>query len=158
MRARCTAVIFIDERFKMRRFIVALAIAASFAVSVPAFAQQSMGTAAMPTCASGDPVVWANTSTKKYHMPGDSYYGKTKHGKYLCKSAADTQNYKAAGMHASKSPSGAAPGTNMNTESAASPMPSGMMSSGSMTSHKHRRHHGMMASPSPSMLPSPASR
>jgi hypothetical protein len=31
-----------------------------------------------------DTVVWANTKTHVYHMPGTPLYGKTKHGAYMC--------------------------------------------------------------------------
>lgn len=41
--------------------------------------------------------VWANTKSMTYHMMGDKYYGKTKHGKYMCASAAKKAGYHAAG-------------------------------------------------------------
>ncbi|GAC1521449.1 MAG: hypothetical protein NVS2B8_01390 [Vulcanimicrobiaceae bacterium] len=82
----------------MQRFF-ALAAAAAIAthLSTPALARSSMSTA-MPTCAAGDTVVWVNTRSKVYYMPGASYYGKTKHGKYVCASAATSM-----GAHAAKS-------------------------------------------------------
>ncbi len=44
-----------------------------------------------------DTVVWANTTSKAYHMSGTKYYGKTKHGAYMCQKDADQ-----AGYHGSK--------------------------------------------------------
>ena len=45
--------------------------------------------------------VWVNLKTKAYHEPNDPYYGKTKHGEYLCPSAAKAQGFHPAGggMH-----------------------------------------------------------
>jgi hypothetical protein len=44
-----------------------------------------------------DPIVWANTSSKILHASGDKYYGHTKHGAFVCQSAAQK-----AGYHATK--------------------------------------------------------
>ena len=43
-----------------------------------------------------DPIVWANTSSKVLHANGDKYYGHTKHGAYVCQSAAQKAGYHAA--------------------------------------------------------------
>ena len=43
-----------------------------------------------------DPIVWANTSSKILHANGDKYYGHTKHGAYVCQSAAQKAGYHAA--------------------------------------------------------------
>jgi len=78
--------------------IIAFAAATAGAGAVPAIAQ----TGAMPTCAAGDPVVWENSKSKAYHLQGDSYFGKTKHGSYACKSAADSAGYHVAGSKSHK--------------------------------------------------------
>ena len=36
-----------------------------------------------------DTVVWVNTRSGIYHMPGERWYGATSEGKYMCKSDAD---------------------------------------------------------------------
>jgi hypothetical protein len=123
------------------------ALAALFAAGIAPAHAQSTSSAAMPTCASGDPVVWENTKSKKhvYHMSGDKYYGKSKAGKYVCESQAKSDGYHAAGTKGGAM-SGGTP--NADAPSAApSPAASGSMSMGK----HHKHHHGMgMASPAPS--------
>ncbi len=52
----------------------------------------------------GDTVVWANLSgSKAYHLSGNKYFGKTKHGAYMCEKEADQAGFHAAGHRASKS-------------------------------------------------------
>lgn len=62
-------------------------------------AAEKMG--AMPNCGAVKPV-WVNLNTKAYHEPGDPYYGKTKHGEYLCPSQAKAQGFHPAGGAAMK--------------------------------------------------------
>jgi hypothetical protein len=51
--------------------------------------------------------VWVNTKSHTYHEPNDPYYGKTKHGMYMCPSAAKKAGYHKAGSHMSGHMSGA---------------------------------------------------
>jgi len=37
----------------------------------------------------GDSVVWANTKTHVYHLPGTPRFGHTKHGAFMCQADAD---------------------------------------------------------------------
>jgi hypothetical protein len=46
-------------------------------------------------CGSTRPV-WVNTHTRVYHMPGDSYYGHTKFGGYICEQDAVRAGYRRA--------------------------------------------------------------
>jgi hypothetical protein len=51
----------------------------------------------------GDAIVWANLGgSKAYHPSGDKYFGKTKHGAFMCQKEADQSGFHAAGSHASK--------------------------------------------------------
>jgi hypothetical protein len=51
----------------------------------------------------GDTIVWANLSgSKAYHTSGNRYYGKTKHGAFMCEKDADQAGFHAAGARASK--------------------------------------------------------
>jgi len=55
-------------------------------------------TAAQAHCP-GDTVVWSTLSkSKAYHLASSRYYGKTKHGAYVCEKAATL-----AGFHQAKS-------------------------------------------------------
>ncbi|MBV8637558.1 MAG: hypothetical protein JO322_05690 [Candidatus Eremiobacteraeota bacterium] len=58
------------------------------------------------TCGAVQPV-WVNTKTHTYHVSSDPYYGRTKHGEYMCPSQAAKEGYHKAGggkhHHASSS-------------------------------------------------------
>jgi hypothetical protein len=118
-------------------------VAMTLALNGLAARAQSGG--AKPTCAAGDTVVWENTKSKVYHLPGDTFYGTTKHGAYACRSAADGAGYHLAGgkshaMHAGSAMSDASPAP------LASATPYG--------SH-HKHHHQMSSAASPVPSPTP---
>jgi hypothetical protein len=71
---------------------------ASAAGNAASGAMDSMGsmTKSMPNCGAVKPV-WVNLNSKVYHEPGDPYYGKTKHGEFLCPSQAKAQGYHRSG-------------------------------------------------------------
>lgn len=51
----------------------------------------------------GETIVWANLgSSKAYHLSGDRYYGKTKHGAYMCQKDADRAGFHAGGRRRAK--------------------------------------------------------
>jgi hypothetical protein len=127
-------------------FFVAFATALASAGVAPALAQSASAT---PSCAAGDPVVWENSSSKVYHLQGDSYYGKTKHGAYACKSAADAAGYHVSGSKSSKGSSTSSPAP--ASDSMASPS---AMSSAKPAKHHH--HRKSSASPAPGAMGSPA--
>ncbi len=53
--------------------------------------------AAAKTACAGDSVVWHARRSKVFHLPTSRYFGKTKHGAYVCQKAA-----LADGLHQSK--------------------------------------------------------
>jgi len=53
--------------------------------SLPMFATEGAAQAHCPA----DDVVWLNTSSGIYHEKGMRWYGKTKHGAYVCRKEAD---------------------------------------------------------------------
>ena len=102
-------------------------------------------TAAAPgsvSCTSGDPVVWINTETKVYHLPGSSYYGKTKHGKYACASDATKMGAHAAKREGGPSRAGA------TSDATATAVPDA-------SSGKHRKHRRDRTPTSPAASPTP---
>ena len=84
--------------------------AATMAASPMASTEAQRETAALPSqaiapvpatlnCGEEKPV-WANEHSKAYHFANDPYYGRTKHGEYLCLAQAQAKGYHAAGaMH-----------------------------------------------------------
>jgi hypothetical protein len=58
--------------------------------------------ATVPNCGAVK-AVWVNLNTRVIHEPGDQYYGKTKHGEYLCPAQAKAQGFHKAGAGASSS-------------------------------------------------------
>jgi hypothetical protein len=75
----------------------------SAAGNMAAGAGGAMSRAAAPVpaslnCGAVQPV-WVNEKTHVYHEPSDPMYGKTRHGMYMCPSAAVKAGYhKASGM------------------------------------------------------------
>jgi hypothetical protein len=61
----------------------------------------------------GDTVVWVNLGgSKAYHTSDNKYYGKTKHGAFMCQKEADQSGFHAAGRRATGT---AAKNTNTKT-------------------------------------------
>ena len=48
------------------------------------------------TSNAGSTKVWVNTDSGVFHLPGDRYYGNTKHGKYMTQDEALKAGYRAA--------------------------------------------------------------
>lgn len=74
----------------MLKLIQTSAICIGLLSPVAAFAQANATGSATMSCP-GDKVVWVNTKSKAEHAQGSKYFGKTKHGKYMCQKAADAE-------------------------------------------------------------------
>ena len=91
-------------------FVALLTMAAGLVTAVPALAAHQPVTvatakvttdipmfdteaAAQAHCPS-DTVVWLNTRSGIYHEKGMRWYGRTKHGAYVCKKEADAAGYR----------------------------------------------------------------
>jgi hypothetical protein len=78
--------------------ILAGAAPAAFAAALSAAAEFKTVAAAQAHCPGGA-VVWSTLAKSHvYHLSSSRYFGKTKHGAYVCQSDAN-----AAGFHAAKS-------------------------------------------------------
>ncbi len=62
--------------------------AAATATGISALAQFETESAAQRHCPK-DTVVWLNTASGIYHEKGMRWYGRTKHGAYVCRAEAD---------------------------------------------------------------------
>lgn len=78
------------------------ATAATKRATAPMMAGQFDNEAAAKAHCPTDTVVWGNSSSKAYHLAGAKYYGKTKHGSYMCQKDAMTNGFHAAGASATK--------------------------------------------------------
>jgi hypothetical protein len=108
--------------------------------------------ATMPTCRSGDPVVWVNTKSHVYHLKGDKYFGTTKSGAYACRSKAVAEGARASGARASGSGK-SAPGIVSAPMSAATPGTDSAGAPASPAPSKKKHHKKTKSSPSPSPTP-----
>jgi hypothetical protein len=80
---------------KMKALAVAGAIGiATLEVTLsPAFAKDFRSDPMPPTASrcAGDQLVWVNTKSHIYHFAGQTWFGHTKEGKYICRLAADSE-------------------------------------------------------------------
>ena len=79
----------------MQRFIIAmLASAFLFSTAAYALAQFQTESDAQMHCPQ-DTVVWLNLPTMIWHYKGERWYGKTKHGAYVCEKEAAAEGARA---------------------------------------------------------------
>ena len=76
------------------RFIIAIVVLRPGA----AYAAENLP---RPSCP-GDTVIWLNQNTGVYHVPGDRWYGRTKHGAYECERQAIAEGDKKSGVRGAR--------------------------------------------------------
>lgn len=106
----------------------------------------------MPSCSASDPVVWVNTKSNVFHVRGDKYFGTTKHGKYLCQSAAVAAGARAA-KHSMIGRKKDANGTRNADAGAMSGTPDAEASPQARKHHRKHHRNSMMGAPSPAASP-----
>ena len=71
--------------------LAALSLWSTRAIALEQFQSEAAAQAHCPS----DVVVWLNFPTMIYHYKGQRWYGKTKHGAYVCKKEAGTAGARA---------------------------------------------------------------
>lgn len=79
----------------MRRSLLALLATISLWSTHAIALQQFQSEAAAQAHCPSDIVVWLNLPTMIYHYKGQRWYGRTKHGTYVCKQEADAEGARA---------------------------------------------------------------
>jgi hypothetical protein len=72
-----------------RLLLIALLVQSSIAIAESRLQKFPTESAAQAHCPS-DTVVWLNSRTGIYHEKGMRWYGRTKHGAYVCQREADS--------------------------------------------------------------------
>jgi hypothetical protein len=86
-----------DVRRYVRRFLLAVLFFTTPSVTLLVAQQPPSPPATQPAPAASETVVvWVNTATSFYHLPGSRHYGKTKHGKYMSQADAVRAGYRPA--------------------------------------------------------------
>jgi hypothetical protein len=79
------AAIFILSGNPTRSAAQTYSVAVSAYANLPMFATEATAQKHCPA----DTVVWLNIPSGIYHLKGERWYGRTKHGAYVCKKEAD---------------------------------------------------------------------
>ena len=66
------------------------------APEAPRPSSTSSASASATSSCPGDVLVWVNTRSGIYHLPGTRWYGRTREGRFMCERQADADGYRAA--------------------------------------------------------------